>query len=42
LRAESVSGALAKNGPRYLRWALIEATMHASRHPLYRDRYRPP
>ena len=25
-------GALAKNGPRYLRWALIEATMHASRH----------
>jgi transposase len=33
-------GALAKNGPRYLRWALIEATMHASRHPLYRDRYQ--
>src|SRR5207253_322971 len=32
-------GALAKNGPRYLRWALIEATMHASRHPLYRDRH---
>src|SRR5436309_10251831 len=33
-------GALAKNGPRYLRWALIEATMHASPHPLYRDRYQ--
>ena len=33
-------GALAKNGPRYLRWALIEATMHACRHPLYRDRYQ--
>src|SRR5438477_280197 len=33
-------GALAKNGPRYLRWALIEATMHASRHPLYHDRYQ--
>src|SRR5437588_1804171 len=32
-------GALAKNGPRYLRWALIEATMHASRHPLYRDQH---
>jgi transposase len=32
-------GPLAKNGPRYLRWALIEATMHASRHPLYRDHY---
>src|SRR5437899_4637087 len=26
-------GALAKNGPRYLRWALIEATMHASPPP---------
>jgi len=33
-------GHLAKNGPRYLRWALIEATIHASRHPLYRDHYR--
>jgi transposase len=32
-------GPLSKNGPRYLRWALIEATSHASRHPLYRDRY---
>ena len=33
-------GPLAKNGPRYLRWALIEATAHASKHPLYRDRYQ--
>ncbi len=34
------SGALSKQGPKYLRWALIGATMHASRHPLYRDRYQ--
>ncbi len=33
-------GPLAKNGPRYLRWALIEAASHAARHPLYRDRYQ--
>ncbi len=32
-------GPLSKNGPRYLRWALIEATTHASKHPAYRDRY---
>lgn len=32
-------GPLAKNGPRYLRWALIEAATHAARHPAYRDRY---
>jgi len=32
-------GPLSKKGPRYLRWALIEATTHASRHPAYRDRY---
>lgn len=32
-------GPLAKNGPRYLRWALIEASTHAARHPCYRDRY---
>lgn len=31
-------GPLAKNGPRYLRWALIEAAMHATRHPAYRER----
>jgi transposase len=27
-------------GPRYLRWALSEASTHASRHPAYRDRYQ--
>jgi transposase len=32
-------GPLTKNGPRYLRWALIEATGHASHHPAYHDRY---
>jgi len=32
-------GPLAKNGPRYLRWALIEAATHAARNPAYRDRY---
>jgi transposase len=33
-------GPLAKQGPKYLRWALIEATAHACKHPLYRDRYQ--
>jgi transposase len=33
-------GALAKNGPRYLRWALVEAATVACRHPLYRERYQ--
>lgn len=28
-------GPVAKNGPRYLRWALIEATTWAARHPAY-------
>jgi transposase len=32
-------GPLSKRGPRYLRWALVEATTHARRHPLYRERY---
>jgi transposase len=32
-------GPLAKNGPKYLRWALIEAATHAARHTHYRDRY---
>ncbi len=32
-------GPLAKNGPKYLRWALIEAATHASRHPAYKERY---
>jgi transposase len=33
-------GPLAKNGRQYLRWALIEAAVHASRHPVYAERYR--
>jgi transposase len=32
-------GPLSKNGPRYLRWALLEAATHAARHPVYRDHY---
>lgn len=32
-------GPLSKNGPKYLRWALIEAATHAARHPAYRERY---
>lgn len=33
-------GPLTKLGPRYLRWALVEAALHASRHPAYRARYQ--
>lgn len=33
-------GSLAKNGPKYLRWALIEAATTAARHPLYAPRYQ--
>jgi transposase len=33
-------GALAKNGPRYLRWALVEAATGACRHPVYSERYQ--
>jgi len=33
-------GPLAKNGPRYLRWALIEAATRAATHPAYRDHYQ--
>lgn len=32
-------GPLAKNGPKYLRWALIEAATNAARHPVYKERY---
>jgi transposase len=32
-------GPLAKNGPTYLRWALIEAATHACRHPAYAAHY---
>lgn len=33
-------GPLSKHGPAYLRWALLEATMHALRHPAYAERYQ--
>jgi transposase len=33
-------GPLTKHGPRYLRWALFEATMHALKHPAYAQRYQ--
>jgi transposase len=33
-------GPLSKHGPTYLRWALIEATMHALQHPAYAERYQ--
>jgi transposase len=33
-------GPLSKQGPRYLRWALVEAATHACTHPAYRDRYQ--
>ncbi|HMA27996.1 MAG TPA: IS110 family transposase [Solirubrobacterales bacterium] len=33
-------GPLSTHGPRYLRWALLEATMHALRHPAYSARYQ--
>jgi transposase len=33
-------GPLTKQGPKYLRWAMLEATMHALQHPAYRARYQ--
>jgi transposase len=33
-------GSLSKAGPKYLRWALIEAATHAARHPVYKDHYQ--
>lgn len=33
-------GKLTKHGPKYLRWALVEAAVHACRHPAYADRYQ--
>ena len=32
-------GPLTKRGPKYLRWALMEAAAVACRHPLYHPRY---
>lgn len=33
-------GPLSKHGPKYLRWGLMEAAIHASTDPLYKDRYQ--
>ena len=33
-------GPLTKHGPTHLRWALMEATMHALKHPAYAERYQ--
>jgi transposase len=33
-------GPISKHGPRYLRWGLMEAAIHASSHPLYKERYQ--
>ena len=33
-------GPLTKSGPKYLRRAMLEATMHALRHPAYAERYQ--
>jgi transposase len=33
-------GPLTKSGPKFLRWAMLEATMHALRHPVYAERYQ--
>jgi transposase len=33
-------GPLTKQGPRYLRWALVEAATHACTVPVYRDHYQ--
>lgn len=37
--AKDFRGPLSKDGPKYLRWALIEAATHAARHPHYREHY---
>ena len=33
-------GRLTKQGPKHLRWALVEAAIHSARHPLYVDHYQ--
>jgi len=33
-------GPLRKNGPKWLRWALVEAAVRAADHPAYRERYQ--
>ena len=38
-RAAIAAGRSRRTGPKYLRWALIEAATHAARHPRYKERY---
>jgi transposase len=38
--AKDRRGQLTHAGPRYLRWALMEAALHACRHEFYRERYQ--
>jgi transposase len=38
--AKDRRGQLTHAGPKYLRWALMEAATHACRHPVYRERYQ--
>ncbi len=38
--AQDRRGQLTHAGPKYLRWALIEAATHACQHPVYHDRYQ--
>src|SRR3954465_11343576 len=33
-------GPISKHGPKYLRWALFEAALHARNHPIYAQRYQ--
>jgi transposase len=33
-------GSLTRHGPKYLRWAFVEAAVHAARHPVYHDHYQ--
>jgi len=37
--AKDRRGQLTHAGPKYLRWALMEAAVHACRHPVYGERY---
>ena len=40
VRRHDRRGPISKHGPRYLRWGLMEAAIHAAAHPLYRERYQ--
>jgi transposase len=38
--AQDRRGQISRNGPKYFRWALIEAAVHAARSDVYRDHYQ--